>query len=310
MKIAAAQTAPVWGDSAKTAAVAVDWIGRAKEEQVDLLAFGETFLSGYPYWLSRTDATSWDHPDQKAAYAHYLRSAVRLDGAEISRIVEAVAKTGVFVYLGVAERGSSEGTVYATFVAIDPKMGVVGAHRKLTPTYDERMVWAHGDGHGLRVHDVGEFKVSGLNCWENWVPSIRHAIYAQGTQLHVAGWPGARGLTEDITRFIALEGRCYVLSAAQLLSVDSIPLNTPLRKEAIGDVDGYIYPGGSGIATPDGTWLVEPVYNEEALVSAEIDVDVVRGARQNFDPAGHYFRPDVIDVKVDRSRRESARFFD
>ena len=310
MRIAAAQTSPAWGDQAATTDVVVEWITRAREENVDLVAFGETFLSGYPIWVSRTDATAWDDPDQKSAYAHYVGSAVRIDGPEISRIVETVAATGVFTYLGIAERSASEGTVYATYVAIDPEGGVVSAHRKLTPTYDERMVWGQGDGHGLRVHQVRDFKVSGLNCWENWVPSIRHTLYAQGTQLHVAGWPGSRGLTDDITRFIAREGRCYVLSAAQILKTESVPTDVPLRSKTLTDEAEMVYPGGSAIAAPDGTWVAEPLYEQEGLVTAEISLDMVRGERQNFDPAGHYFRPDVIDVQVDRSRLDPARFTD
>ena len=310
MKVAAAQAAPVWGDPGATADVVIDWIGRAADENADLVAFGETFLSGYPFWLSRTNATTWDDRGQKEAYAHYLAGAVRVDGHEIEKIANRVAETGVFTYVGITERGDSEGTVFASYVGIDPSLGVVSAHRKLTPTYDERMVWGSGDGHGLRVHQVGEFKVSGLNCWENWVPGIRHVLYAQGTQLHVAGWPGSHGLTDEITRFIAKEGRCYVLSAAQVLSAESIPESVPLRREALGDVTGYLYPGGSAIAAPDGTWIEKPVYGEEALVTADIDLGVVRGERENFDPAGHYFRPDVIEVTVDRSRRSAVRFDD
>ncbi len=310
MKIAAAQTANVWGDPVATAKVVIDWIARAADEGVDLLAFGETFLSGYPFWLGMTPATKWNDADQKTAYAHYLASSVRIDGPEINAIVDSVARAGLFVYLGIAERADSEGTVYATFLGIDPDRGIVSSHRKLTPTYDERLVWGSGDGHGLRVHQVGEFKVSGLNCWENWVPGIRHSLYAQGTQLHVAGWPGSRGLTDDITRFIALEGRCYVLSAGQLLSPESVPDSTPLKEAALGGKTGFVYPGGSAIAGPDGEWLAKPLYDEEALVTAEIELNIVLGERESFDPAGHYFRPDVIGVIVDRTRLSAATFTD
>lgn len=310
MKVAAAQTSPVWGDPKATTEVVLDWIGRAADEDVDLIAFGETFLPGYPYWVSRTDATRWEDPDQRAAYAHYLAAAVSIDGPEVAAVVSTVAETGVFTYLGIAERSGSGGTVYATFLAIDPLRGVVSAHRKLTPTYDERMVWGMGDGHGLLTHRVGDFTVSGLNCWENWVPSVRHVLYAQGTTLHVAGWPGSRGLTDDITRFIAREGRCYVLSAAQLLSTGSIPEGTPLRDEALAGEEGYLYPGGSAVAAPDGSWVVKPVYEEETLVTADLDLGRVRGERQNFDPAGHYFRPDVIEVRLHRRRQEPVKSVD
>ena len=310
MRVGAAQTSPVWGNPEQTTDVVRSWIERAAGEALDLVAFGETFLSGYPFWLSRTSGTRWNDADQKAAYAHYVAGAVAVDGPEVASIVATVRDTGVFTYLGVVERSSSGGTVFATYLAIDPIEGVVSAHRKLTPTYDERMVWGAGDGHGLRVHDVGGFKVSGLNCWENWVPSIRHTLYSQGTQLHVAGWPGSRGLPDEITRFIALEGRCFVLSAAQMLSAEAIPPDVPLREEALRGESGHFYPGGSAIAGPDGDWIVKPVYGEEGLVTAEIDVAAVIGERQNFDPAGHYFRPDVIGVHVDRRRLDPASFDD
>ena len=301
MRIAAAQTAPRWGDPEATAAIVADWVRRAANEDVDLVAFGETFLSGYPFWIARTDGARFDAPDQKEAYAYYLAGAVALDGPELGLVVDAVRETGVFTYVGISERSVSGGTVYATLVAIDPSAGVVSAHRKLMPTYEERMAWGIGDGHGLRTHEAGEFTVSGLNCWENWVPTIRHTLYAQGTTLHVAAWPGSVGLTQDITRFIAREGRCYVLSAGALLTADAIPDDFPLRAESL-DGETMLYDGGSAIAAPDGSFLVAPVAAEEGLVLADINAALVRGERQNFDPAGHYFRGDVIRVDVDRRR--------
>ncbi len=308
MRIAAAQTAPVWGDREATTHVVVDWIRRAADADVDLVAFGETFLSGYPFWISLTDGARFDASDQKEAYAHYLAGAVTIDGPELAAVADAAAETGVFVYLGVTERSPSGGTVYATLVAVDPTRGVVSAHRKLMPTHEERMAWGIGDGHGLRTHRVGEFIVSGLNCWENWVPVIRHTLYAQGTMLHVAVWPGAVRNTVDSTRFIALEGRCYVLSAGTLLRPDDIPSEFPLREEALARVDDLGYDGGSAVAGPDGRWVVEPVSGEERLVVADVDADTVRGERQNFDPAGHYFRADVFHVEVDRTRLDPVVF--
>jgi len=309
MRVAAAQTAPVWGDPEATTEVVVDWLRKAADENIDLVAFGETFLSGYPYWISITDGARFDAPDQKEAYSYYLNGAVDVDGPEMEKITAVVAETGVFTYLGVTERSASGGTVYATYLAVDPSAGVVSAHRKLMPTYEERMAWGIGDGHGLRTHQVNEFTVSGLNCWENWVPSVRHALYAQGTTLHVAAWPGSTGLTQDITRFIALEGRCYVLSAGALLRADSIPSEFPLRDDSLSEGE-LLYDGGSAIAAPDGSWVVEPVAGDERLVVGEIDAALVRGERQNFDPAGHYFRGDVIKVQVDRSRLDPVSFSD
>lgn len=311
IRVAAAQVRPVWGRAAKTAEVAAEWIGRAAAEGCGLVAFGETFLSGYPCWLSSTGGAAFNDPDQKAAYAYYLDMAVELEGPEVATVVEASRDHGVFSYVGITERGTgtATGTVYATLLAIHPEDGLVGAHRKLRPTYEERLVWGPGDGHGLRVHrGPGGVPVGGLNCWENWMPQARHAMYAGGEHLHVSVWPGSSRLTRDITRFVALEGRVFSLAAGTLLSLEDIPDDFPLRDRLTAEAVSF--DGGSAIAAPDGTWIVEPVSGEEGLVVADLDLSMVGRERQNFDPTGHYSRPDVFEVTVDRRRREAARFVD
>ncbi len=312
MRIAAAQAHPVWLDKAATAKKVVTLLEEAAAESVDLLAFPETFLSGYPFWVDRTDGARFNDERQKAAYGYYLDAAVEIEGPELRDIAEAVRDLGVFTYLGITERGSgtARGTVFCTLVAIHPRDGIVSHHRKLVPTYEERLVWGHGDGHGLRVHDVSEAKIGGLNCWENWMPQARHALYSGGEDLHVSVWPGAVRLTRDITRFIALEGRVYSLAACGLLSLEDVPADFPLREVLEEQENGIYYNGGSAIAAPDGTWVVEPVENHEGLVIADIDLQFVRRERQNFDASGHYSRPDVFDVRIDRRRRSSATFVD
>jgi len=312
VRIAAAQARPVWLDPAATTKKVVTWLEDAAAQQVELVAFGETFLSGYPFWLELTGGARFDDPAQKQAYAAYLDAAVVTGGPEVSAVVEAARDLGIFVYLGVTERGGgpASGTVFATLVAIDPSAGVVGTHRKLMPTFEERLVWGIGDGHGLRTHQVGAARVGGLNCWENWMPQARHALYAAGEDLHVSVWPGNPRNTADITRFVALEGRVWSLAACALMSLDDVPSDFPLRAalEEAG-VQDYCT-GGSAVAAPDGSWVVEPVVGEERLVVADIDLGAVRAERQNFDPTGHYSRPDVFEVTVDRRRREASRFLD
>ncbi len=312
MRVAAAQARPHWLDAAATTRKAVAWIEDAAAQDVQLLAFSETFLSGYPFWLELTGGAAFDDDRQKRAYAAYLDAAVELGGPEIATLREAAGDLGVFVYMGTTERGASaaRGTVFCTLVAIDPAAGVVSAHRKLMPTYEERLVWGQGDGHGLRVHDLGGARVGGLSCWENWMPQARNALYAQGEDLHVSVWPGNPRNTADITRFIALEGRVWSLAANGLISLDDVPADFPLRDalEAAG-VRDYCC-GGSAVAAPDGTWLVEPVLDEERLVVADLELAAVRRERQNFDPTGHYSRPDVFQVQVDRRRRDAVHFED
>jgi nitrilase len=314
VRIAAAQTASVWLDPEATTAKVLDWLTDAASAGVELLAFPETFLSGYPFWVTLTDGARFNDSRQKRAYAAYLDAAVEVDGPEVARIVTAVRDLDVFTYLGITERGvgSATGTVFCTLLAIDPAEGLVSAHRKLMPTYEERLVWGTGDGYGLRVHPrPGGFRVGGLNCWENWMPQARHAMYAGGEDLHVSVWPGSSGLTRDITRFIALEGRVWSLAASGLMSFADVPRDFPLHDalaEHAGELDAY--DGGSAVASPTGDWVVEPVSGEERLVVADIELERVRAERQNFDATGHYSRPDVFHLTVDRSRRQAAHFRD
>ena len=266
-----------------------EWIGRAATEDVDLLAFGETHLGGYPFWLSMTDGARFDDAGQKRAYACVPRGrggAGRAASCGSSPRRPPTTASSPTSASPSAVPGVARGSVFATLVAIDPDRGLVSAHRKLQPTYEERLAWAAGDGHGLRVHavtgrDGDTLRVGGLNCWENWLPQARLAMYAGGEDIHVSAWPGAVRNTIDITRFIALEGRVFSLAAGSLLSRADVPADFPLAGAL---PDGDWADGGSAIAAPDGRWLREPVGGTEGLVVADVDLARVREERQNFDP--------------------------
>ena len=187
---------------------------------------------------------------------------------------------------------------------------IASVHRKLCPPYEERRVWSPGDGHGLQVHDLHGFRVGGLNCWENWLPLARASLYGQGEDLHVAIWPGNRRNTGDITRFIARESRSYVVSVSGLMRrediADTLP-NAELLRETADDV---MADGGSCVAAPTGEWLLEPETNKESLRIATLDHRLVLEERHSLDPAGHYSRPDVTRLSVNRKRQGTTEFED
>ena len=312
LKVALAQIAPVWLQREATTAKIVEWIGTAAAEDCSLVVFGEALLPGYPFWVERTDGARFESKVQKELFAHYGEQAVVVERGDLDNVCAAAKKHSIAVYLGTIERASDRGghSLYCSMIYIGASGEIGSVHRKLMPTYEERLVWASGDGHGLRTHELGAFTVGGLNCWENWLPLPRAALYAQGENLHVAIWPGSRRNTEDITRFIAKESRSYVVSVAGLMRKEDIGDELPHAELLRETADALMADGGSCIALPTGEWLLEPEAGHESLRIAELDHRIVLQERQNMDVAGHYSRPDVTRLIVNRKRQSTASFSD
>jgi nitrilase len=305
LTVALAQISPVWLHRDATVEKVAAWIDRAADQGAKLVALGETLVPGYPHWLSHTGGAVFDSRLQKEIHAHYLNQAVDLEAGHLDPLCKKARERGIHVMVGCFERPMDRGghTGYCSLVSIDAAGAIQNVHRKIMPTYEERLSWGTGDGHGLQVFPVGPFRVGGLNCWENWIPLLRTALYGQGENLHVAVWPGSPGLTRDITRFMALEGRSFVLSVSCVLTRSDIPPGIPHADEILASVPETLASGGSCIAAPTGEWIVEPVDGEEQLIVAELSLGAVYEERQNFDPAGHYSRPDIVRLSVNRERQ-------
>ncbi len=171
------------------------------------------------------------------------------------------------------------------------------------PTYEERLVWGIGDGSGIAAHKLDGFTLWGLNCWENWMPLARSAMYAQGINVHIAVWPGSLENTYDIARFIAKESRSFVISASSILFTKNISDELPHASLIKSKMKSMPAGGGSCIAAPDGSWIIEPVCEKEAFITAELDLSSVLRERQNFDPSGHYSRPDILSLNINCTRQ-------
>jgi nitrilase len=312
LTVGLAQIAPVWLDRARTLAKILDQVQAAQEAGCHLVAFGEGLLPGYPFWIERTNGARFNSPDQKEMHALYLDQAVQIEAGHLAELCDASRDLDITVVLGCIERPLDRGghSLYASLVYIDSGGIIRSVHRKLMPTYEERLTWSPGDGHGLRVHKLGAFTVGGLNCWENWMPMARAAMYAQGEDVHIAIWPGGSHLTQDITRFMALESRSFILSVSGLMRSSDFPEDTPHLGSILANGEKLLANGGSCIAGPDGKWMVEPQVGTEKLIVATLDHQRVREERQNFDPAGHYSRPDVLQLNVNRQRQSTISFED
>lgn len=307
MRVAAIQAAPVFLDRAATTEKTLRLMREAAANGAQLCAFSEAFLPGYPVWLMHL-VSQLTEAQRQEAYGIYLEASVDPNGPELRAVQAEARKRGIFAYLGFVERAPSGGTVYCSLAAIHPDQGILSIHRKLKPTYFERLAWGDGDGAGLQVHEWKEFRVGGLNCFENWMPLARHALYAQGEQLHVSTWPGRPAHTRDLPRFIAMEGRVYVIAAAGVLNASDIPGTFPLKSELTRVTDRF-WEGGTLIVGPDGEVMAGPVEKEETILYADLGVTRVNELRMRFDAAGHYDRPDVFSVTIDRDRQDHTRRF-
>ena len=312
LTVGLAQIAPVWLQKEATIDKVVAWIDDAAGKGCGLVAFGEALVPGYPFWVERTGGAKFESDLQKSLFAHYVSQGVCIEDGHLDPICNAARKNNIAVYVGIMERAANRGghSLYCSMVYIDASGTIGSVHRKLMPTHEERLVWAIGDGNGLRTHKLGPFTVGGLNCWENWLPLPRSALYAQGEDLHVAIWPGNARNTEDITRFIARESRSYVVSVSGLMRKSDIDSSLPHADLLISSADEVMANGGSCLAGPDGNWVLEPVTDSETLRIVEIDHTRVLEERHSLDVVGHYSRPDVTRLVVNRKRQTTAEFDD
>lgn len=320
MTISLAQMTPLWLDKAGTLAKILDYTSQAATAGASLVCFGESLLPGYPFWLSITNGAAFNDDVQKTIHAHYLLQAVDIESGDLEPLCKLAKQRSIAVYVGIIERPLDRGghSCYCALVYIDANGVIRSVHRKLQPTYEERLCWSPGDGQGLRVHDLSSgWRVGGLNCWENWMPLARTALYAQGENIHVSVWPGGLHNTHDLTTFIAKESRSYVVAVSGLLAKEDLIKRREVVGATIPHLDlmienspEWLANGGSCLAAPDGSWVIEPQLKRECLLTAELDLHKVYQERQNFDPTGHYSRPSVLKLTVDRKRQTSADFTD
>jgi len=312
LTVALAQIVPVWFDREATLAKVITYVKDAAAKNCQLVVFGEAMVPGYPFWLDITNGAKFNCDKQKAIQAEYSKQAVQIERGDLDGLCDIAKQNSISIYLGIIERPKDRTghSLYCSFVYINQEGIIQSVHRKLMPTYEERLSWAPGDGHGLRTHKLEAFTVGGLNCWENWMPLARASLYAQGEDLHVACWPGNVRNTVDLTPVLAKEGRSYVLSVCGLMRPSDAKNCIPELDEVLNDPSPLLADGGSCIAAPDGSWAIEPQGGEEGLYVAELDHKKVREERQNFDPAGHYSRPDVTQLTVDRTRQSTVIFKD
>jgi nitrilase len=305
-RAAIVQDSPVFLNLAASVEKACLLIERAAAGGAKLIAFPETWLPGYPVWLDfAPGAGLWDHPPAKALFSLLFENSIELDGPEVDTLAAKAAESGATVVMGAHERVN--GTLYNTMLYLGAG-GLLGYHRKLMPTYTERLIWGQGDGSSLAVVNTLEGRVGGLICWEHWMPLLRAAMHYRQELVHVAQWPTCREMNLVACRQYAFEGQCFVLAAASVLTrgemLESVNGDgRALLEEIPGEAGDLLLAGGSAIISPKGDVIAGPLHGEAGILEAEIDPRLVIEGRMLLDVTGHYSRPDVFRLWVDEKPR-------
>lgn len=307
VRAAIVQARPLPSDLPATLDKVASLIDDAAREGAEIVALGEVLLPGYPSWLDKCpSAALWDHEPTKEVYQRLRANAVTVPGETTTTLSRLAAELGIVIVASAHERveeGPGHGTLYAALLTFDATGELINHHRKLVPTFTERLVWGPGDGAGLRAAQSAAGRVGGLICWEHWMPLARQALHDEAEQIHVAAWPTVADHHQLASRHYAFEGRCFVLAAGQIQLAEDLPPELDRIPELEEDPAALVQRGGSAIYGPRGELLAGPVFDEENILLADLDLGQIERESMTLDVSGHYQRDDVFGFDVHRRRR-------
>src|SRR5512146_2564165 len=303
VRVAVVQAGSIPFDTSACVDKAVSLTREAGGRGARVVVFPEAFIAGYPKGLDYGLVIGARDPRGREEFRLYLDAAIDVPGPYTERLGEAAARHGVHLVMGVIER--EHGTCYCTVLFFGPDGALLGKHRKLMPTALERMIWGFGDGSTLTVVDSPYGRIGSVICWENYMPMLRMAMYAKNVALYCAPTADDRDTWIPSMRHVALEGRCFVLTACQFLRRRDFPDSV---RVSLGDSpDAVLMRGGSAIISPLGKVLAGPDFDGETILTATLDLDDIGRGKFDFDVAGHYSRPDVFQLLVNESPQQAVR---
>lgn len=302
VSVAVVQSSPVLFDHEATVEKACRIIGEVGGQGADLVLFPEAFIPAYPRGLGFGAVVGSRTPEGRRTFERYWANAVQVPGPAIEALGKAAREAGIYLSIGVIERDStfSRGTLYCTLLYFDPQGILMGKHRKLKPTASERLIWGEGDGSTMPVFNTPIGRIGGLICWENYMPLARMAMYGKGVEIYLAPTADHRDTWHSTLRHIACEGRCFVLGCNQFITKDMYPGDLEGLEE-LDEQPDIMCRGGSAIVSPFGEVLAGPLYDEEGILTADLDMAQIVQGKFDFDVAGHYARPDVFQLVINEN---------
>ena len=295
-KVACVQATPVIFDLEKSVEKTIALTADAAGSGCKLVVFPETFIPGYPAGLGFGTVVGSRTQAGRDQFKEYWQNSVEVPGVYTDKLAECAKKNTVFLTVGVTERDKVNKTLYCSLLYFGPDGSLLGKHRKIKPTAAERLVWGEGDGSTLCTFDTEIGKIGGLICWENYMPLARMAMYNKGVEIYLAPTADSRDSWNATMQHIAFEGRCYVIGCNQYFTKSDFPQH--LQAELAQDRPEVLSRGGSVIVSPLGEVLAGPLYGEEGILTAEVDLDELVRSRMDFDVTGHYSRNDIFKLKV------------
>jgi len=309
VKVAIVQKGPVYLDLEKSLYKMLALIEEAVAEKAALIVFGETWLSGYPAWLDHcVDYARWDHGPTKKVFARMYQNSVAVDGKTIKTLCKTAKKHQIVIVTGIneiVEKGIGNGTIYNALLIINSNGEILNHHRKLMPTFTEKLLYGMGDGHGLKAAETSLGRIGSLICWEHWMPLTRQAMHNSGELIHIALWPQVHEMLQVASRHYAFEGRCFVIAVGQMMKASDFPEELGLPKHLEKEPDTYVLNGGSSIIGLDVKYFLNPQYGIEETIFFEINnLQSVFEEKMTLDTSGHYNRNDIFEFKVNYSRKK------
>ncbi len=299
VRAAVVQAAPVLFDREASVEKACRLTQEAAAQGAQLVLFPETFIPAYPRGLTFGAVVGNRSTEGRRTWQTYWANAVDVPGPATQALAAAAREANVYLAVGVTERDTqySGGTLYCTLLYFSPEGRLMGKHRKLKPTASERLIWGDGDGSTLTVLDTALGRMGGLICWENYMPLARMALYGRGVQFYLAPTADARDSWQATLQHIACEGRCFVLGCNQYVTKSMYPPDLTGIEE-LADLPEEMCRGGSVIISPFGKVLAGPLFGQEGILCAELDMAEIAQGKYDFDVTGHYARPDVFQLAI------------